>query len=110
MELQGPKVDWCVEHILEYLFEVGPTCGEYPLTHTELRNWQENTGIELCEFEATALVSLSREYLSFMQEAKEDGYPRPVRLTPEQKAAIGARQAEAARARAAEAKAEQMKG
>jgi hypothetical protein len=56
------------EHVLAYLFEVGPTLynggmGEGPLTHSELVAWQWNTGIELSSWEARALLQLSRAYL-----------------------------------------------
>ena len=39
-------------YLVGYLFEVGPTMGESPVTHTEIANWQRNTGIELNSWEA----------------------------------------------------------
>lgn len=37
--------------------------GDGPITHCELRAWQENTGIELQPWEARTLRSLSNDYL-----------------------------------------------
>ncbi len=65
-EPEMPPVD--AVHIVSYLFEIGPTMtgsmGAGPLTHGELRAYQENTGIDLSVWEVSTLVRLSKEYLS----------------------------------------------
>lgn len=66
--------------MVAYLFEAGPAVAGEALTHGELRNWQECTGVELSEFEAVALVSMSREYLAMYRTACEDtAAPPPYR-------------------------------
>lgn len=77
-EAQLPDVDGA-EHLGEYLFEVGPAPGGNPLTFGELRDWQECTGVELDEFEATTLAHLSRVYLSALHEARKPGAAWPAR-------------------------------
>lgn len=68
-------------HIVEYLFDAGPcmpgAMGPVPLTHGELRAWQENTGIELRPFEATWLRRLSIEYVAQAQESTDPLCPPP---------------------------------
>lgn len=70
-------------HLLEVLLEVGPALpganGAVPLTHSELRSWQENTGIELSAWEARTLRALSREYVGELQAGCD-----PKRLAPYQ--------------------------
>lgn len=60
-------------YLLDYLMEIGPAAsggmGPVPVTHGEIRSWQENTGIELSPWEARLLRSLSREYVSELVEA-----------------------------------------
>jgi hypothetical protein len=60
-------------HVMSYLFEIGPTMhgemGEYPLTHSELRAWMDNTGIELNAWESRTLRRLSMDYLAEQQAA-----------------------------------------
>lgn len=55
------------EHVLTYLLEIGPAAsgaaGPAPITHGEIRAWQENTGIALSAWEARTLRQLSREYV-----------------------------------------------
>jgi hypothetical protein len=57
----------CASHLLTYLWQRGPTLvgtmGQAALTDVDLVAFQENTGIELSEWEATTLIRLSREYL-----------------------------------------------
>lgn len=64
-ELAMPECN--APHIVGYLFEIGPTmaagAGEAPITHTEMRAWQENVGIELESWEARMLKRLSGDYL-----------------------------------------------
>ena len=68
-----PSID--TPHLIEYLYEIGPTLsgamGESPLTHEELRAWQENTGIELQPWEVRLLLRLSRDYLTESQNAQK---------------------------------------
>ena len=91
-ERELPPVDGC-EELVAYLFEVGPAPGGEELTHTELRNWQYNTGIELEEFEVTTLKALSRTYLSMLHEARKPDCPWPAarELTDEEKIAKSVR-------------------
>lgn len=77
--LDLPKVPQAAEHLIGYLFEVGPTVGEHAVTFTEIRNWSEATGTALNEFQATMLKTLSREFLSMKIEAAQDSCPAPVR-------------------------------
>lgn len=85
------------EHLVDYLMEVGPTTGENELSWTEISNWMERTGVELDEFQAVALVAMSREYLGMMQEARDAECLPPWRRekTEAQKAAAAARVREA---------------
>lgn len=59
--------DCAALHIIEYLFEVGPTLasgmGNMPLTHCEINAWQNNKGILLNAWEAKMLRTLSIEYI-----------------------------------------------
>lgn len=68
-------------YLVGYLYEVGPAMsggmGESPLTHTELRSWQENTGIELESWEVRAMSRLSKEYLSESSKATKPDAPAP---------------------------------
>jgi hypothetical protein len=63
-----PECD--ASYILDYLFELGVSVNGEALTHSEIRNWQENTGIELQSFEARTLKRLSRAYLEESSKAK----------------------------------------
>lgn len=68
-------------HLLNYLFDVGPTLasgmGEGPLTHSEIEAWQGNTGVELEPWEATFLRRLSIDYLSESHKAEKVDAPAP---------------------------------
>lgn len=61
-----PPID-CGDHLLKYLWQRGPTMagamGQAALTDVDLAAFQENTGIDLSEWEVTTLIRLSREYL-----------------------------------------------
>lgn len=98
-ELDLPGVDGA-EHILEYLFEIGPAVRGEELTHSDIRDWQENTG-PVSEFEARMLVKLSREYLRQHQDSSGKACPAPWRRerTAEEKAARAQQQIEARKAR-----------
>lgn len=71
------------EYLLGYLFEIGPALagglGPAPLTHGELRAWQDNTGIALMPWEARLLRRLSLEYVAASQAATERNAPPPWR-------------------------------
>lgn len=64
-------------YLVGYLYEVGPVMSESPLSHTELRSWQDNTGIELESWEVRAMAKLSREYLSESQKSTKPDAPAP---------------------------------
>jgi hypothetical protein len=68
-----PAVD--AEHVLAYLFEVGPVMAgamsEVPLTSGELQAWQRISGIELTSWEARTVLKLSRDYLSMSVRAQK---------------------------------------
>ena len=68
-------------YLVTYLFELGPTTstgmGEAPISHTELRDWQYNTGIELDSWEVRTMHRLSLEYLSESQSATKSDAPAP---------------------------------
>lgn len=50
--------------------------GPVPLTHSEIRCWQENIGISLNSWEARALFTLSQEYAAQAQlSTKPDCIP-----------------------------------
>ena len=73
-----PPIDGA-EYLAECFFEVGPAPGGNALTFGELRDYQECTGVELDEFAATLLSSLSRVYLSTLHDARKPGCPWPAR-------------------------------
>lgn len=81
----------CGDHVLDLLWTLGPTLsttgGEGPLTHSELRHYQDNTGVELTEWEASILIRLSREYLGESHRATKRDCKAPW-ACPEQEAAI----------------------
>ena len=77
-----PPID--ARYLIDYLYEVGPTVGgpmgECPLTHAELRAWQDNVGIEVQPWEARFLRRLSIEYLTQAQAATKPQCPPPYGL------------------------------
>jgi hypothetical protein len=62
-------------YLLEYLWEIGPTVaagmGEAPISHGEIRVWQDNTGVELQTWEVQLLRRLSIEHLNQSQLASD---------------------------------------
>ncbi len=68
-EIVYPECD--ANHILNYLFEIGLTEGDKPLSHAEIASWQSNTGIELQAYEARFLKRLSEIYLAASHEMKK---------------------------------------
>lgn len=83
-------------YLLGYLWEIGPTIaagmGAGPITHQELRAWQDNTGVVLQPWEARFLRRLSLEYLSAAHKAEKGHCPAPWQL-PDAKLVVTAQQA-----------------
>lgn len=79
IEVTMPECD--AEYLIAYFYEVGPVTsgnmGESSLTHTELRSWMNNTGIELESWEARTMIRLSKEYLSESHKATKPHSPAP---------------------------------
>ncbi len=75
--LELPEVPEAVEHILEYVFEVGPVVGEHAVDWVQLAAWKEATGVYLGEFAATSVVTLCQVYLSQLREACDPKCPPP---------------------------------
>ncbi|MBY0237867.1 MAG: hypothetical protein K2X55_00985 [Burkholderiaceae bacterium] len=71
-----PAVDG-FEHMVEYLWQVGPVVGDGAVTHAELHFFQQNTGIVLSEWEATTLRRLSVAYLNESHSATEPSCAPP---------------------------------
>lgn len=65
-----PPID-AASYLVSYLFEVGPTTGEGPITHQEIAAWCSLTGRELEPWEVDALRRMSGAYLSEAHEATE---------------------------------------
>jgi len=86
-------------HLIGILFEIGPTMGDGPLTHGELRAWMQNTGIELQAWEARYLRRLSIDYM--VQSQQPDNCPAPYQpedMTEENRAAVAKQVTNAMRA------------
>jgi len=62
--------DCQASYILAYLFELGTTQGDSAITHSEIRAWMDNTGIELSSWEAQTIKRLSETYLHSYHVAK----------------------------------------
>lgn len=58
-------------YLLDYLFELGICPGGEPLTHGEIKSWQDNTGIELDAFEARTIKRLSTAYTEEHAQAND---------------------------------------
>lgn len=69
------------EHVAAYFFSVGPVMsggnGPAPLSHAEIRAWQDNTGNCLNGWEASLMKTLSIEYLAEFEAAKSPGALAP---------------------------------
>ena len=84
-----------LEHVPEYLWDCGPVIysgmGEQPLSHTDIRHWQENTGIEVSAWLAGMIRRLSMEYLAQCQAAKSPDCPSPIeapKLSNEERSSV----------------------
>jgi hypothetical protein len=75
LEIEMPECD--ADYVLEYLFELGTTQGDAALTHTEIRAWMGNTGIELSSWEAQSIKRLSEIYLHCSFEYKKPNAETP---------------------------------
>jgi len=78
-EPEFPEVT--LDYLANYLIDVGPAAsggmGATPITHLEIRAWQENTGICLTPWEARTLRHLSREYVSEIVAGADATRPAP---------------------------------
>jgi hypothetical protein len=84
-----PEMPDCdARYLIDYLFEIGPTQGDAPLSHTELRAWQHNIGISLQAWELRFLKRLSVEYLGQYRDAAEPDCPSPWAEAPYAKLAL----------------------
>lgn len=77
-ELELPEIPEAVEHVVEYLFEVGPIVGDHAVTFSEISAWRQETGVSLNEFEATTLRILSQAYVGMLHEASDAKCPPPL--------------------------------
>lgn len=75
-----PPVD-AAGYLIGHLFEIGPTLaagmGAAPITHVEMRAWQDVTGIALQPWEIRILRRLSADYLDESHQAEKADYPPP---------------------------------
>jgi hypothetical protein len=78
-------------HIIDYLYEMGPTVGGAPVTHSEIESWQHNTGVELDAWQARTLRNLSAEYLVTAHNAKKWDCPPPWKAAIEAKPVLKAK-------------------
>lgn len=84
MRLVGiePKFPRCIlYYLIEYLSEMGP-CNESgmgltPLTHLEMRAWQQNSGIDLTPWEVRALRRASVAFRNQTHKARDRNAPPP---------------------------------
>ena len=67
----------CSEHLVSYLFDIGPTIAGNLLTHAEIGAWQENVGIDLEPWEVRVLRRLSSDYMSESRKAEKPDCPSP---------------------------------
>ena len=67
--------------MVDYLWDAGPCMtggmGKSPLTHSEIKAWQDNTGIELTAWEAQTLRRLSNAFVAESEDAKAPDCPAP---------------------------------
>lgn len=64
-------------YIVEYLQEIGIIQGDSALTHSEIRAWMNNTGIDLKPWECRFIKKLSVSYLGATHQYKTNGHPAP---------------------------------
>jgi hypothetical protein len=77
-EIVYPELEGA-EHIVEYLYEVGPVLhngdGVIPITWTELSNWSKSVGLALTAWEYQTIRGLS---VLFAQEASLSKDPKRI--------------------------------
>ncbi|MES2685489.1 MAG: hypothetical protein V4706_01640 [Pseudomonadota bacterium] len=75
---------------MDYLFDAGAFVssgmGRAPLPHSEIKAWQDNTGIELTAWEASTLRTLSAEYVAGAHAAEDPDCKPPYAGAAEVKA------------------------
>lgn len=68
-------------YLVDYLFDAGPMThtgmGPAPLSHLDLRAWQDNCGVPLQPWEVRALRRLSVDYTAAAQAAADPDAPAP---------------------------------
>jgi hypothetical protein len=68
-------------HLLEYLWEVGPTLaagdGEAVITQGEIRAWQDNMGVDLAPWEVSLMRRLSQEFLAQLRASTDPNCKPP---------------------------------
>lgn len=74
--LEMPPLDWG-DHLIGWLFEVGPGNDGKPITWGEIEAWKNMTGTIVAPFEALALRSLSVDYIGELFSAKSPDRARP---------------------------------
>ena len=69
------------EYIIDYWRAVGMALpngmGSAPISATELSNWAQAQGLDLAPFEFSAVLEMSRAYLSSMQQGEQPNCPPP---------------------------------
>jgi len=79
-------------YLVDYLWDAGPLEGEHQLSHTEMQNYQRNTGVSLHPWEVRVVRRLSAEYLNEMRAAEDKLRDAPWWKTKAQGLALGANQ------------------
>jgi len=69
-------------HVVDYLFQIGPIGKNGAVTHTDIKDWQENTGVELDAWESRTIRQLSVEYI---HEITQNSPTREAPYTTEKK-------------------------
>ncbi len=74
-------------YLIHHLWDAGPVMqgasGAVPLSQSEIRAWQQNTGNELQPWEVRLLRRLSADYISAAQAAEKPNCPPPWAPEPE---------------------------
>lgn len=64
-------------HLAGYLFDIGPTSGDGPISHGDIASWMANTGIKLNPWQALTIRRLSVDYLNESYRATKRGAAAP---------------------------------
>lgn len=85
-EPELPELD-AGEYLVSHLWDAGPVmhgaAGAVPLSQSEIRAWQDNTGNELQPWEVRLLRRLSADYISASKAAEKPNCPPPWQPTIE---------------------------